>query len=251
MVDDHGNRYSGSRFWSRAYADLVDNPVMLPYLEELLGDPAWGHAPPRLPDALRTRIRLDHEDISYKPPMRPEQADLGGDLHGSPSNTHITVRLPPSLPTHPSRARALRAAPHSCPRVVVPHGGAHARGCGTTTRGSVQSKRHQCVPTSVPTSVPKAWQEALGFLRSEHVVKDGESGFMMIDGKKYTSTNPHPSWVQATYGANVFLGVSFEDSGGKKRKRPWRAKVKRKTIGRFETIVQAAHARALYTQTHL
>ena len=60
MVDDHGNRYSGSRFWSRAYADLVDNPVMLPYLEELLGDPAWGHAPPRLPDALRTRIRLDH-----------------------------------------------------------------------------------------------------------------------------------------------------------------------------------------------
>ena len=112
VVDDHGNRYSGSRFWSRAYADLVDNPVMLPYLEELLGDPAWGHAPPRLPDALRTRIRLDHEDISYKPPMRPEQADLGGDLHGSPSNTHITVRLPPSLPTHPSRARALRAAPH-------------------------------------------------------------------------------------------------------------------------------------------
>ena len=118
MVDDHGNRYSGSRFWSRAYADLVDNPVMLPYLEELLGDPAWGHAPPRLPDALRTRIRLDHEDISYKPPMRPEQADLGGDLHGSPSNTHITVRLPPSLPTHPSRARALRAA---APPTMVHH----------------------------------------------------------------------------------------------------------------------------------
>lgn len=115
MVDDHGNRYTGSRFWSRAYADLVDNPVMLPYLEELLGDPAWGHAPPRLPDALRTRIRLDHEDISYKPPMRPEQADLGGDLHGSPSNTHITVRLPPPLPALPQTLPSTRVHHHHQP----------------------------------------------------------------------------------------------------------------------------------------
>ena len=122
MVDDHGNRYSGSRFWSRAYADLVDNPVMLPYLEELLGDPAWGHAPPRLPDALRTRIRLDHEDISYKPPMRPEQADLGGDLHGSPSNTHITVRLPP--PPCPKPLPGLASRP-----TFMPAGGGAAWWC--------------------------------------------------------------------------------------------------------------------------
>jgi hypothetical protein len=39
---------------SQAYRDLVDNERMLPYLEEILGDPSWGHAPPLLPQVRKT-----------------------------------------------------------------------------------------------------------------------------------------------------------------------------------------------------
>ena len=44
-TDRHGNTYMGRRFWSKAYRDLIDNETMLPILEEVLGDPSWGHAP--------------------------------------------------------------------------------------------------------------------------------------------------------------------------------------------------------------
>ena len=80
-------------------------------------------------------------------------------------------------------------------------------------------------------------------------MKDARQGFITIDGAKYTSTNPHPLWAPAAYGGNLFRGVSFENSDGKNRKRPWRVKVRRQTIGRFETIGQAAHARAVYMET--
>ena len=159
--------------------------------------------------------------------------------------TGVPTSVPTGVPTSVSTGVPTDVLKHTAqtkgavgPTIAPPPPAAVSNPSVTTTRGSV------------PTSVPTAWQEALAFVRSDEVLNDGKAGFMMIDGNKYTSTKPHPSWVQATYGANVFLGVSFEDSGGKKRKRPWRAKVKAKTIGRFETIVQAAHARALYTQTH-
>ena len=58
-TDRHGNTYTGRRFWSQAYRDLVDNETMLPILQELLGDPAWGHAPAHMPVDLRPLIRLD------------------------------------------------------------------------------------------------------------------------------------------------------------------------------------------------
>ena len=64
-TDRHGNTYMGRRFWSKAYMDLIDNETMLPIVEELLGDPAWGHAPAHLPAGLRPLFRLDHDNVIY------------------------------------------------------------------------------------------------------------------------------------------------------------------------------------------
>ena len=66
------DRNPGQRFWSKAYMDLVDNPVMLPILQEILGDPRWGHAHPLLPPELRPRIRLEYVNRSDFPrPLLP------------------------------------------------------------------------------------------------------------------------------------------------------------------------------------
>lgn len=90
-MDRHGNTYTGRRFWSKAYMDLIDNETMLPILEELLGDPAWGHAPAHVPADLRPLFRLDHDNIHYKPGRKPADGpDKGGGLHGGPGNFHIT-----------------------------------------------------------------------------------------------------------------------------------------------------------------
>jgi hypothetical protein len=62
-IDRHGNTYMGGRFWSKAYRDLIDNETMLPILEEVLGDPSWGHAPAHMPAELRPLFRLDHDNI--------------------------------------------------------------------------------------------------------------------------------------------------------------------------------------------
>ena len=92
-ADRHGNTYVGRRFWSKAYRDLIDNETMLPILEEILGDPSWGHAPAHMPAELHPLFRLDHDNIHYKPGRKPTDGeDKGGTLHGSPvSYTHLTL----------------------------------------------------------------------------------------------------------------------------------------------------------------
>ena len=71
--------------------DLIDNETMLPILEEILGDPSWGHAPAHMPEALRPLFRLDHDNVHYKPGRKPTDGpDVGGTLHGGPDSFHIT-----------------------------------------------------------------------------------------------------------------------------------------------------------------
>lgn len=90
-TDRHGNTYVGRRLWSKAYRDLIDNETMLPIVEEILGDPAWGHAPAHMPEELRPLVRLDHDNVHYKPGRKPTDGeDRGGTLHGGPDAFHIT-----------------------------------------------------------------------------------------------------------------------------------------------------------------
>lgn len=89
--DCHGNTYRGRRFWSKAFKDLIDNETMFPIIEEILGDPSWGHVPAHTPPELRPLFRLDHDNIHYKPGRSPQDGpDKGGSLHGNPGNFHIT-----------------------------------------------------------------------------------------------------------------------------------------------------------------
>ena len=62
VTDRHGNNYNGRRFWSQAHLDLVDIPVMMPILREILGDRSYCHAAPNMPDDLGTQFRLDHDN---------------------------------------------------------------------------------------------------------------------------------------------------------------------------------------------
>jgi hypothetical protein len=102
-TDSRGRRYAArfGRFWSPAYRNLIDHPTILPIITELLADPAWGHCPPQVPEALRSRIRLDHDNVHYEPPAADGQAPLrieqndgritgANALHGGPGNWHIT-----------------------------------------------------------------------------------------------------------------------------------------------------------------
>ena len=90
-TDRHGNTYVGRRLWSKAYMDLIDNETMLPIVQEILSDPAWGHAPAHMPEELRPLFRLDHDNIHYKPGRTPSDGpDVGGGLHGGPTAWHIT-----------------------------------------------------------------------------------------------------------------------------------------------------------------
>jgi|EP01043_Picozoa_sp_COSAG02_P011778 hypothetical protein len=99
VTDRHGRQYDGRRFWNQAYIDLIDHPSILPILEELLGDPEWGHVPPAVPVELRSRIRLDHDNIHYQPAYTTIPLDsataaakrAGSNLHGGPAAHHITV----------------------------------------------------------------------------------------------------------------------------------------------------------------
>lgn len=95
VTDYRGYTYATrySHFWSKAYMDLIDNPVVLPILKELLSNPAWGHCPPQVPKALRDRIRLDHDNVSW---LNHDNIEAGGvsganALHGGPGNWHITA----------------------------------------------------------------------------------------------------------------------------------------------------------------
>ena len=65
---------------------------MLPVLQELLGEPKWGHAHPALPEELRRRIRLDHDNIHYQGPVAEgDKPARGNHLHGGPAAHHITA----------------------------------------------------------------------------------------------------------------------------------------------------------------
>ena len=197
---------------------------------------------------LRKAIRNEQPSLTLKEREKAKDADEAPPVFTSVT-TGVPTAVPTGVPTAVLKATAQTtgaAAPTDVPQAPQPPADVPQ---APQPPAAVPNASGSSVPSSVPTG-GAAWQEALRFIRSEEVLKDAQAGFMIIDGNKYTSTSPHPSWVEATYGGNKFLGVSFEDSGGKKRKRPWRAKVKRKTIGRFATILQAAHARALYTQTY-
>ena len=90
-TDRHGNTYEGQRFWSKAYADLADHPTIVPILEELLGDPRWGHAHQCLPEELRPKFRLDHHNIHYRAPLSAEEGaeaykNGAPHLHGGAEN---------------------------------------------------------------------------------------------------------------------------------------------------------------------
>ena len=94
ITDDYGNTYTGRRMWNQAYRDLVDNPVLLPILREILGDRAFCHAAPNMPAELSPQIRLDHDNVHWKPAAdlsNPEYEDHGGGLHGGPTNHHVTA----------------------------------------------------------------------------------------------------------------------------------------------------------------
>ena len=92
IMDQHGNSYTGRRMWSQPFRDLIDNPVVLPILQELLGDPSWGHAHAALPEALRPMIRLDHDNIHFQGPVPAgSKPSRGTGLHGGPENWHITA----------------------------------------------------------------------------------------------------------------------------------------------------------------
>ena len=93
VTDRHGNTYQGRRFWSKAFRDLVDNPVMTPILREILGDRAYCHAAPQMPEELGPHFRLDHDNVHYKPPAAlddPDYQDRGGGLHGGFMSHHVT-----------------------------------------------------------------------------------------------------------------------------------------------------------------
>jgi hypothetical protein len=90
-TDRHGNTYLGRRLWSKAYRDLIDNPIVFPILQEILGDPCYHHAPAALPTDLRPRIRLDHDNIHWQPGASEGHIPKLGNLHGGPSSWHVTA----------------------------------------------------------------------------------------------------------------------------------------------------------------
>ena len=57
----------------------------------LLGQsPQWAHAVPSIPREARHRVRLDFDQMHYKPPCVDGVADGGGGFHGNPNRLHIT-----------------------------------------------------------------------------------------------------------------------------------------------------------------
>ena len=86
ITDRHGNVYTGRRFWSDGYRNLVDHPKIYPILQEILGDERWGHVPPTMPREDRGRIRLDHDNLVHLPAYDPAQMETHGwgakTLHG-------------------------------------------------------------------------------------------------------------------------------------------------------------------------
>ena len=97
-------------FHSAVHRSLIDRPEVMGILEELCGvrslpsrsrshfsrgallgqSPQWAHAVPSIPREARHRVRLDFDQMHYKPPCADGVADGGGGFHGNPNRLHIT-----------------------------------------------------------------------------------------------------------------------------------------------------------------
>ena len=101
-------------------------------------------------------------------------------------------------------------------------------------------------PDKLPKLMPSG--DIFASLRTPETIRNAFKNFIMIKGQKYTVENPHPEWKCANRGGkNRFTGVTCDKGkkGDPPRHRPWKVNFCNKTVGRFETILQAAHARLL------
>ena len=99
-----------------------------------------------------------------------------------------------------------------------------------------------------PAKRPRLSGDIFASLRTRDVIKNARNGFIIVDGEKYTVKDPHPQWKYANRGGkNRFTGVTCDKGkkGNPPRLRPWKVNFCNKTVGRFETILQAVHARLL------
>eukprot|EP01046_Picozoa_sp_COSAG06_P015412 COSAG06_NODE_987_length_11191_cov_4.011089_8_plen_151_part_00 len=96
VTDRHGNQYEGRRFWSDGYRNLLDHPKIFPILQEILGDARWGHAPPTMPDEMRGRVRLDHNNIVHLPAFDPSHLWMGTSSlqFGCCKKSHLVLSFP-------------------------------------------------------------------------------------------------------------------------------------------------------------
>ena len=78
-TSDDGRVGAPRRFWSPAFANLLNHKATTPIVRELLCDARYGHVPHPMPPH-RGRITLDHDNIHYHPPAR-DSSDTGGALH--------------------------------------------------------------------------------------------------------------------------------------------------------------------------
>ena len=76
---DDGSIAPARKFWSAAYADLLNHAAIAPIVQELICDPQHGHVPRPAPPH-RGRYTLDHDNIHYHAAAR-DASDTGGSLH--------------------------------------------------------------------------------------------------------------------------------------------------------------------------
>ena len=96
------------RLWSAAYEQLVDPPTVMPIVTELLNDDKWGHSSPGVPPPEhRGKVRLDHDNIHFRPGTNP---DGGGSLHTGYSGPDCREHFhPPTyIPESGKRANVIK-----------------------------------------------------------------------------------------------------------------------------------------------
>lgn len=69
--------------WGQAYYDMVAPATIVPVLEELLGDEAWGHCIPGCPPEHAKSIRLDHDNTHFAAPFDATRGAKEGDSGGA------------------------------------------------------------------------------------------------------------------------------------------------------------------------
>lgn len=77
-------------FHNETHRSLINPPALMPILEELCGELHWAHTVPSVPVDQRRNVRLDFDQMHYKPPFQEGVADGGGGMHGHPNRLHIT-----------------------------------------------------------------------------------------------------------------------------------------------------------------